>query len=113
MIGGVLMLGLLGASIGANLLMYLLDREEFVDSQLKIWAAYWYLFVLIILGNSFVIYAAVQMLRVRQFGACVFGAIIGLIPLITPCYFLGIPFAIWAMVILLRKDTRAAFAEAK
>lgn len=64
------------------------------------------------IGNCFVTYAAIQMLRGRQYVICILGACVSLMPFLSPCIFIGVPFGIWALVILLQKDTRAAFAEA-
>jgi hypothetical protein len=63
-------------------------------------------------GSLLSLYGAIAMLRGKQYSACVAGAVTASIPFISPCVFLGIPFGIWALVILFRKDTRAAFAEA-
>lgn len=63
-------------------------------------------------SNAVVIYASIQMLYMRKHKHCVFGAIVATIPILSPGYILGIPVAIWALVILLRKETRNAFAEA-
>lgn len=57
--------------------------------------------------------ASIQMLRGNAYTFCLTGAALALIPLLTPCFILGIPLAIWALVILLRKDTRVAFTEAR
>ena len=68
--------------------------------------------LLMSIGGLVISYAAIQMLRGRQYIACVTGASVAMIPMLTPCYFLGIPIAIWALFILLKKETRTAFAEA-
>jgi hypothetical protein len=65
----------------------------------------------ITIGASFVTYAAIQMLRGRQYVICVIGAFVSMIPFLSPCIFFGIPFGLWALVILLQKETRIAFAE--
>lgn len=74
---------------------------------------YWYLFVAMLLSACATIYGAVQMLRVRQYWICVASAFIASIPILSPCYILGVPFGMWALFTLLREETRAAFAEPK
>lgn len=66
----------------------------------------------VFVGTGLVTYAAIQMLRGRQYRMCIVGACAAIIPFLSPCLFYGFPFGIWALVILLRQDTRAAFAEA-
>lgn len=56
-------------------------------------------------------YGAIQMLRGRDYPFCVVGAAAACIPLLGPCYGFSIPIGFWALVILLRKETRAAFSE--
>jgi uncharacterized membrane protein len=73
---------------------------------------YWYIFVAMFLAALATIYGAIQMLRLQHYRACIAGAVIASIPILSPCYILGIPFGIWALAILLRQDTRAAFVEA-
>jgi hypothetical protein len=72
---------------------------------------FWFLYLASLLCECAVIYGAVQMLRRRQHRACVTGALAACIPFLSPCYGLSIPFGLWALVILLRKETRAAFTE--
>lgn len=67
----------------------------------------------VIVGSSFAIYSAIQMLRGRQYVVCVVRACLAIVPLLSPCVFLGFPFGVWALAILLQKDTRAAFAEGR
>lgn len=62
-------------------------------------------------GAIFVAYAAIQMLRGRQYWVCILAAATSLLPLFTPCLFLGIPIGLWTLILLLQKETRAAFAE--
>ncbi len=74
---------------------------------------YWYIFIAMLLAALATIYGAIQMLRGRQFSACVAGAITACIPILGPCYGLSIPFGFWALQVLFRDETRAAFAEVK
>lgn len=93
-------------------ILYVLDQPAMIEFQMTLWGELWYAFAAIILANAFVFYASIQMLRVRQYPACVIGAFIAVIPVLSSFYVLGIPFAIWALIVLFRQDTRVAFKEA-
>ena len=64
----------------------------------------WSLFMLAIIIGS------VCMLRLKSHRSALIASILGVIPLCSPCYVLGIPFAIWALVLLLRSDVKARFS---
>jgi hypothetical protein len=66
---------------------------------------------LMAIGTVVCIYGGVQILRARQFGACASAALVMTFPCTSPVCLMGPLIGIWALVILLRKDTRAAFAE--
>jgi hypothetical protein len=62
-----------------------------------------------IVMDTLAIVGAISMLRVSSFGLAMTGAIVSSIPCASPCCFLGIPFGIWALVVLNDADVRAAF----
>lgn len=70
------------------------------------------LFMFPLLGGVFCLYGGIQMLRVRQYRVCVATAALMTIPCTSPCNLIGIVVGIWTLLVLLRKDTRAAFGEA-
>jgi hypothetical protein len=55
------------------------------------------------------IYGSLAMLRLTSLSAARTAAIISVIPLCAPCLILGIPFGIWALVVLSRPEVAAAF----
>lgn len=63
----------------------------------------------LVIASSFVLYGAVQMRRLRSFGTARAAAIVAMIPLLGPCCILGIPFGIWAFVVLVRPGVRKSF----
>jgi hypothetical protein len=65
----------------------------------------------LMVSSIFCIYGGIQMLRLRHYALCIAAAIVMTIPVTSPGIWLGWIVGIWALVILLRKDTRAAFAE--
>ena len=54
-------------------------------------------------------FGAVCMLRMRRYGFAMASAILALIPVCSPCFFLGIPFGIWALVVLSQAEVRQRF----
>ena len=56
-----------------------------------------------------VFYGAVQMLKGRRLGIAKTAAILAIIPMCSPLFVIGIPFGIWALVVLSKPDVRAAF----
>jgi hypothetical protein len=61
-----------------------------------------------VLLSPFTAMGGVQMLRGRTRGFAMAGAIATLVPC-TACCVLGLPFGIWALVVLMREDVRAYF----
>ena len=65
---------------------------------------------LIICANCvFAIWAGISMQKLRQHQLCWLASIMACIPVIGPCFCLGIPFGIWAIVVLNRTDVAEAF----
>ncbi|EMI20856.1 membrane protein [Rhodopirellula maiorica SM1] len=59
--------------------------------------------------NSVILFAAIRMKSLRSYPLALTGAILAAIPCISPCYFIGIPFGIWAIVVLMRPEVKQAF----
>ena len=87
------------------------ERKPYAGSSLQICLQFSPLYLVMLGCSAAAAYAAFQMLRGRQIHVCFAGAILSMLPLFTPGFVLGIPFGIWAYLVLLRKDTRAAFEE--
>ena len=60
--------------------------------------------------NGAIVAGAISMLRLKNHSSARLGAIIGMIPLCTGCIILGIPFAIWAFVLLNRPEVKRTFS---
>ena len=65
--------------------------------------------VLLVVASSFVLYGAIQMKNLRNFGTARAAASVSLIPLLGPCCVLGIPFGIWALVALGKPGVKELF----
>jgi hypothetical protein len=69
-------------------------------------------FILCLFGvalSALIIYGAIKMLQLHSWGLSVTAAILAVIPCISPCCIIGIPFGIWALVVLNRPEVKAAF----
>ena len=56
-----------------------------------------------------VIVGAVKMKNLESYGFAMASAIIAMVPCISPCCLLGLPFGIWALVVLSDAGVKAAF----
>jgi len=56
-----------------------------------------------------IIFASVQMLRMRMWGFALAGTIMSMINCFNCCCLLGLPFGIWAIIVLLNEEVKAGF----
>jgi len=70
-------------------------------------SAVWMLIGLAVSG--FVVYAGMQMRQLQGWGLSLAGAIVAMIPCISPCCILGLPIGIWAILVLIDNDVKGAF----
>ncbi len=57
----------------------------------------------------FILIAAIQMKRLESRSLAMAAAIVAMLPCISPCCLLGLPFGIWALIVLNDSSVRAAF----
>ncbi|MGD9161573.1 MAG: hypothetical protein PVG39_24380 [Desulfobacteraceae bacterium] len=62
----------------------------------------------IIIG-LFIIFTSMKMMKMEKWGLALTGAIVAMVPCVSPCCILGIPFGIWAIVVLSNAEVKAAF----
>jgi hypothetical protein len=62
-----------------------------------------------ILIGIIVLIGALKMKNLESYGFAVASAIIAMVPCFSPCCFLGLPFGIWALVVLSDPQVKAAF----
>ncbi|MFB0565962.1 MAG: hypothetical protein ACETWK_09830 [Candidatus Aminicenantaceae bacterium] len=62
-----------------------------------------------LLVAGFIIYAALKMKELTQWGLCVVASVLAMIPCISPCCIVGLPMGIWCLVVLTKDDIKAAF----
>ena len=61
------------------------------------------------IANGVVLYGAIQMRKLENLSLARMSAIISVIPCCGPCYLIGIPFGIWALVVLGKPEVKSAF----
>jgi len=59
---------------------------------------------------GFIIFAAMKMRNLESWGLSAGGAIVAMIPCISPCCLLGLPIGIWCLVILFDESVKEAFS---
>lgn len=58
---------------------------------------------------GFILWAAFQMKALRNWTVSLVASILAMIPCISPCCIIGLPIGIWALVVLLKPEVKAAF----
>jgi hypothetical protein len=109
-VGGVgaflgLMARLLGFGIGA--MMSRSVEEQFAHWLTGGFGIFFSTLALLVAG--FIIYAALEMQNLRQWGLAVAASVVAMLPCVSPCCIIGLPVGIWSLVILTRPDVKAAF----
>jgi hypothetical protein len=109
-IAGILMTGL-GANALHQNLVFLRMANNRTPGSMSYFDVPTLVLTAIILSSLFCIYGGVQMLRLTRYRVCIATAIMMAFPLTSPCNVIGLVVGTWTFIALLRKDTRAAFAE--
>jgi tRNA A-37 threonylcarbamoyl transferase component Bud32 len=65
--------------------------------------------VLLVAASSFLIFAALKMKALEAYRVAVIGSIVAVV--VTPGNLIGLPFGIWSLVVLTRRDVREAFQQ--
>ena len=59
--------------------------------------------------TSCVMYGSLSMMQRRNYGVAVTAAVLSVLPCFSPCFFLGIPFGLWALLLLFRPEVKYGF----
>lgn len=62
-----------------------------------------------LLMNLGVVLGAISMIRLKSYRSAYTAAVFSVIPFCSPCFLLGIPFGIWAIVVLNRPEVKQRF----
>jgi hypothetical protein len=112
-IGGIFsLLGLFMSILGTSFSSIMRDRfDEFDDRYAEIFegaAGIASSFIGIVVA-AFIIYAALKMKELSQYGLCMAASILAMIPCISPCCIIGLPIGIWCLIVLSRPEIKTAF----
>lgn len=112
-IGGIFsVLGLLMSFLGTSLSSIMADRiDEFDERYVDLFegaAGMASSFIGIVVA-AFIIYAALKMKELSQYGLCMAASILAMIPCISPCCVIGLPIGIWCLIVLSRPEIKTAF----
>jgi hypothetical protein len=59
--------------------------------------------------QGFILFGAIQMKGAKMYGVSMATAILSVIPICSSCVCFGIPFGIWALIVLMDQDVKSAF----
>ena len=65
--------------------------------------------VLGLAAGAFIIYGALQMQRLVNYPMALAASVVAMVPCLSPCCCLGLPVGIWALVVLMKPEVKAAF----
>ena len=60
--------------------------------------------------SALVLIGALRMHALRSYSLALVASILALVPCVTPCCFIGLPFGIWALVVLNKPEVRSQFS---
>jgi len=66
--------------------------------------------LLIMAINGFVLFGSIKMLKLQNYGVAVAAAVLAMLPCIGCCCIFGLPFGIWALVVLNKPEVKSQFA---
>ena len=109
-VGGIIsLLGLILNVIGTSVIPFMEDSLD--ERYMELWegaAGIASSFIGIVVA-VFIIYAALKMKELSQYGLCMAASILAMIPCISPCCIIGLPIGIWCLVVLAKPEVKAAF----
>ncbi len=112
-IGGVFsIIGLFMSFLGTSLSSLMADRfDEFDERYVELYegAAGIASSFIGILVAALIIYAALKMKELHQYGLCMAASILAMIPCISPCCIIGLPIGIWCLIVLTKPEVKTAF----
>jgi hypothetical protein len=59
--------------------------------------------------TGFIIWGAMQMMSLQNYTISMAASVVAMVPCVSPCCLLGLPVGIWALVILMKPEVKAAF----
>lgn len=118
---GLIIAGVMNAFTGIYLLASTLIQysrgvlgQKFTSEseQFGFYIGFWGTAVFGVLGflvAPVIIFGAIKMMRGQSFGLSRTAAILAVVPLTSCCFLIGIPFGIWALIVLSQPDVKSLF----
>ncbi len=102
-------LGLLGNLLGVSLGTMLAGSAEeefaqYLSGGIGITSS-----ILGLLVAGFLVYAALEMKKLSQYGLAVAASVVAMVPCVSPCCIIGLPVGIWSLVTLTKPHIKEAF----
>jgi hypothetical protein len=60
--------------------------------------------------GGLIIFGALKMKNLQSYGLAMTASVIAMIPCVSPCCLIGLPAGIWALIVLLKPEVKAAFS---
>ena len=57
-----------------------------------------------------VLAGAISMMQLRWYPLAIIASVLAMIPVVSPCCLLGLPFGIWSLIVLMQPDVRQSFS---
>jgi hypothetical protein len=113
-VGGLGLLGLQGLLSSPEQLSWLREEPEILErlkgvAESSGGVAGYARSILAAVVSAAILFGALKMMRLQNYGWAMAAAILAVIPCLSPCCCLGIPFGIWALVVLSKPEVKAAF----
>jgi len=62
-----------------------------------------------IVASLVIIMGSLKMMKLQGYGLAMTASIVAMIPCVSPCCILGLPFGIWSLVVLMNQEVKSAF----
>lgn len=59
--------------------------------------------------SAVIIWGSLKMMKLESYGLAMTASILAMIPCVSPCCILGLPFGIWSLVVLMNAEVKSAF----
>jgi hypothetical protein len=108
---GSLLVNLLGVGVGAAAMgegATARDQQNATVAMMQGGLGIIFGFISIAIGVV-ILLGALKMKKLQSYGFAMAAAILAMIPCISPCCLIGLPFGIWALVVLMDPQVKAAF----
>src|SRR5262245_32586121 len=65
--------------------------------------------IIFIILDGVIVFGGMKMQKLQNYNISMAAAVLAIVPCVSPCCILGIPFGIWALIVLMKPEVKAAF----